>query len=55
MDCISPDKLCVLFNSQLLKDDRTLSDYNIANDRLDLVSGGETISLHATLATPQLR
>jgi len=37
MECVSSDKLCVLFNGQLLKDDRTLSDYNIANENnLDL-------------------
>ena len=64
MECVSSDKLCVLFNGQLLKDDRTLSDYNIANENnLDLVenrtiqifvkiSGGDTISLGATLTTP---
>eukprot|EP00985_Skeletonema_marinoi_P021342 scaffold13050_cov71-Skeletonema_marinoi.AAC.2 len=64
MECVSSDKLCVLFNGQLLKDNRTLSDYNIANENnLDLVenrtiqifvkiSGGDTISLGATLTTP---
>eukprot|EP00984_Skeletonema_dohrnii_P013026 scaffold5365_cov140-Skeletonema_dohrnii-CCMP3373.AAC.1 len=64
MECVSSDKLCVLFDGQLLKDNHTLSDYNIANDdNLDLVenrtiqifvkiSGGDTISLGATLTTP---
>jgi len=64
MECVSSDKLCVLFDGQLLKDDHTLSDYNIANENtLDLVenrsiqifvkiSGGDTISLGATLTTP---
>eukprot|EP00985_Skeletonema_marinoi_P010973 scaffold5164_cov73-Skeletonema_marinoi.AAC.2 len=38
MEFVSSDKLCVLFNGQLLKDNRTLSDYNIANENnLDLV------------------
>eukprot|EP00985_Skeletonema_marinoi_P001827 scaffold734_cov152-Skeletonema_marinoi.AAC.3 len=54
LECVSSDKLCVLFNGQLLKDDRTLSDYNIANENnLDFkISGGDTISLGATLTTP---
>ena len=62
--CFFRQAVCVIFNGQLLKDGRTLSDYNIANENyLDLVEnrsihifvkifGGETISLGATLTTP---